>query len=200
MILAFEPYNQAWKEQFNAIRNELEQLLLSIEVTVIHIGSTSVEGLAAKPIIDVMIGLENEADLDLVPVLLKGKNYVYYAKYNEDMPYRRFFVALTDNPANLGFPECIDAGDNISEGMHDHSLRIAHIHAIPKQSEHWLRHIAFRDYLRTHSLIREEYQALKAKLIMQEWEDGNDYNAGKDAFIKEYEKKAVAWYKDINNI
>jgi GrpB-like predicted nucleotidyltransferase (UPF0157 family) len=78
--------------------------------------------------------------------------------------------------------------------MHDYSLRIAHIHAIPKQSEHWLRHIAFRDYLRTHPQVKNEYQVLKEQLVQQEWEDGNDYNAGKDAFLKEHERKAVEWY------
>ena len=78
--------------------------------------------------------------------------------------------------------------------MHDHSLRIAHIHAIPQQSEHWLRHIAFRDYLRTHPQVKNAYQALKEQLVQQEWEDGNDYNAGKDVFLKEHERKAVEWY------
>lgn len=194
MILPFEPHNPQWKMQFSAIEDELKSVLKTVEAQIDHIGSTSVEGLSAKPIIDILIGLENEADLDKIPALLQGKNYVYYEKYNEDMPYRRFFVALTGAPEQLGVPAYIGQQDEISERMHDYSLRIAHIHAIPKQSEHWLRHIAFRDYLRTHPQVKNEYQVLKEQLVQQEWEDGNDYNAGKDAFLKKHERKAVEWY------
>ena len=39
-------------------------------------------------------------------------------------------------------------------------------------------------------------KALKEKLVKQEWADGNDYNAGKDTFLKEYEKKAVEWHEN----
>ncbi len=159
-----------------------------------HIRSTSVEGLSAKPIIDIMIGVRSEGDLNKIPSLLKGKTYVYYEKYNEDMPYRRFFIKLKDLPQNLDLPEIIHQGDEIHEKMHDHKLRIAHIHSIPVSSEHWLRHIAFRDYLRTHPEVRDEYQKLKEHLSLQEWHDGNDYNEGKDPFIKKEEQKAVQWY------
>lgn len=194
MILPFEPYNPQWDHQFTAVKKELEHSLQGLSATVEHIGSTSVAGLAAKPVIDILVGLDDETDLDQVPVLLKGKNYAYYEKYNEDMPYRRFFVLLKQSPVALGLPECILPGDDIPAKMQDHDLRIAHIHVIPAQSEHWLRHIAFRDYLRSHPDARKQYQALKEQLVKREWEDGNDYNDGKDAFIKAHERLAVAWY------
>ncbi len=76
------------------------------------------------------------------------------------------------------------------------SCVLAHIHVIPLSSEHWLRHIAFRDYLRTHPEIVKQYQALKEELIKQDWKDGNDYNAGKEAFLKREELHAVKWYKN----
>ncbi|WES95811.1 GrpB family protein [Chryseobacterium arthrosphaerae] len=196
MKITFEKYNPSWKEQFESIRNELEENTGFLNPQIEHIGSTSVEGLSAKPIIDIMIGVQNDEDLDKIPPLLKGKNYVYYEKYNGEMPYRRFFIKLTDYPQNLGLPEIIHQGDEIPEKMHDHKLRIAHIHTIPVSSEHWLRHIAFRDYLRTHPEVRNEYQKIKERLSMQEWHDGNDYNEGKDPFIKKEEQKAVRWYLD----
>ncbi|MFA4870114.1 MAG: GrpB family protein [Pedobacter sp.] len=64
-------------------------------------------------------------------------------------------------------------------------------------SEHWMRHIAFRDYLRTHPEIRAEYQQLKEELSTQEWKDGNEYNEAKDSFIKTVEQKAVKWYNQL---
>jgi len=197
MILPFEPYNPIWKANFDGIQNELLTLLKPIRSRVDHIGSTAVEGLSAKPIIDILIGLEEENDLDLIPFLLQGKCYVYYEKYNEDMPYRRFFVALIDRPEVLGVPEHIAPDDEIPARLHDHSLRIAHIHSIPTSSVHWLRHIAFRDYLRVHEEVRGQYQVIKEKLVLQQWKDGNDYNDAKDEFLKEHEAKAVEWYKKV---
>ncbi|CAH0245204.1 GrpB family protein [Chryseobacterium sp. Bi04] len=194
MKITFEKYNPSWKKQFETIKNELKDSIGFLNPQIEHIGSTSVEGLSAKPVIDIMIGVKNEEELDKVPLLLQGQDYVYYRKYNEDMPYRRFFIKLTDQPQHLGFPEIIEAGDEIPEGIHDHKLRIAHIHVIPTSSEHWLRHIAFRDYLRTHPEVKDEYQQLKQYLSEKEWYDGNDYNEGKDPFIKREERKAVEWY------
>lgn len=197
MILPFEPYNPIWKANFDSIQHELLALLKPIRSRVDHIGSTAVEGLSAKPIIDILIGLEEENDLDLIPFLLQGKCYVYYEKYNEDMPYRRFFVALIDRPEVLGLPAHIAPDDEIPARLHDHSLRIAHIHSIPTSSVHWLRHIAFRDYLRVHEEVRVHYQAIKEKLALQQWKDGNDYNDAKDEFLKKHEAKAVEWYKKV---
>ncbi|MGN7864595.1 GrpB family protein [Chryseobacterium sp. 22458] len=194
MKITFEKYNPSWKKQFESIKNELMEDIGFLNPQIEHIGSTSVEGLSAKPIIDIMIGVQSEEDLNKIPSLLKGKTYVYYEKYNEDMSYRRFFIKLKDLPQNLDLPEIIHQGDEIHEKMHDHKLRIAHIHSIPVSSEHWLRHIAFRDYLRTHPEVRDEYQKLKEHLSLQEWYDGNDYNEGKDPFIKKEEQKAVQWY------
>lgn len=197
MKVTFEKYNPLWKSQFESIKNELEKSISFLHPRIEHIGSTSVEGLSAKPVIDIMIGVKDEVELDQIPLLLQGKDYVYYEKYNEDMPYRRFFIKLIDKPHQFGFPEIIHQADQIPEELHNHSLRIAHIHTIPTSSEHWLRHIAFRDYLRSHHDIRDEYQQLKEELSKREWFDGNDYNEGKDPFIKKEEKNAIQWY--INN-
>lgn len=197
MKVTFEKYNPFWKNQFESIKNELEKSIGFLDPQIEHIGSTSVEGLSAKPIIDIMIGIKDESELNKVPLLLEGKDYVYYEKYNEDMPYRRFFIKLKDKPQNLGFPGIIHSEDEFPEELHNHSLRIAHIHTIPVSSEHWLRHMAFRDYLRAHPEVKEEYQQLKEKLSMMEWLDGNDYNDGKDPFIKKEEQNAIQWY--LNN-
>ena len=169
MILPFEPYNPTWKEQFDSIKHDLTLHLQALNPQIEHIGSTSVEGLAAKPIIDIMIGVRNEEELNQVPALLAGKNYVYYPKYNVDMPYRRFFVLLKEAPAALELPEVIEVDDVIAEKMQDHNLRLAHIHVLPIASEHWTRHLAFRDYLRVHPAVKEEYQAIKEQLVQQQW-------------------------------
>lgn len=194
MILPFEPYNPMWKEQFDCIKHDLMLHLQTLNLQIEHIGSTSVEGLAAKPIIDILIGVRDESELNQIPTLVAGKNYVYYPKYNADMPYRRFFVLLKDTPNTWDLPEIIDVDDSIPEKMHDHTLRVAHIHVMPITSEHWTRHLAFRDYLRAHPEVKAAYQKIKEQLVQQQWQDGNDYNDGKDEFIKREEQKAIAWY------
>lgn len=54
------------------------------------------------------------------------------------------FCKAKTKPSEWSFPEQINKGDEIPEKLHDHDLRLAHIHVIPVGSEHWLRHIAFR--------------------------------------------------------
>ncbi|MBB5645328.1 GrpB family protein [Pedobacter cryoconitis] len=174
MKIKVEQYNPLWKESFNQIKVELSEVMASLNPQIEHIGGTAVEGLSAKSIIDILIGVDDIDELNIIPALLMDKGYVYYENYNEDMPYRRFFVNLTSSP-----------------------LRSAHIHVLQLNSVHWIRHIAFRDYLRTYPGIKTEYQLLKEKLSQQEWKDGNDYNEGKNSFLKNEERKAIKWYKSI---
>ncbi|SHL72507.1 GrpB domain, predicted nucleotidyltransferase, UPF0157 family [Chitinophaga jiangningensis] len=194
MKLPFEPYNHEWKLTYSNLEKELLQILGSLKPVVAHIGSTSIEGLSAKPVIDILVGLRDESQLDQVPALLMAKNYIYYPKYNEEMPYRRFFIKLKIPPQRLSLPLQFGKGDEMPDIMHDHHYRLAHIHIIPVTSSHWTRHIAFRDYVRSHPAVRAEYQQLKTDLVKQEWKDGNDYNDAKDAFMKRTEKAAVEWY------
>ncbi|HAY3501179.1 GrpB family protein [Elizabethkingia anophelis] len=196
MHLTIEKYNPDWKKRFEELKKELKELTVLVDTDIQHIGSTSVEGLSAKPVIDIMIGVNSEKDLDKIPHLLAGRQYIYYEKYNEDMPYRRFFVKLKAKPSEWSFPEQINKNDEIPEKLHDHSLRLAHIHVIPTDSEHWLRHIAFRNYLRTHPAVLNEYQKLKEELGKKEWKDGNEYNEAKNDFIQNEEQKAIRWYKE----
>jgi hypothetical protein len=118
---------------------------------------------------------------------------VYYEKYNADMPYRRFFVKLSQSPQELLLPVRLKPEDDIPVGLVEQVYRTAHVHVLPLDSEHWTRHIAFRDYLRVHADVREAYQQLKQELSTRDWKDGNEYNEAKDAFIKREERNAVEW-------
>lgn len=199
MKVAFEKYNPLWNEQFQDLKQELTSVLSPLNVQIDHIGSTSVEGLSAKPIIDIMIGVQSYDDLDKLPEILMNSGFIYYEIYNEDMPYRRFFVKLAYSPQYYGFANQIKVGEEVPEAMHNHHIRVANIHVIPLSDKNWTRHIAFRDYLRTHSDVKQAYQELKQKLSEKEWKDGNDYNSGKDSFIKREEAKAIEWFSEINN-
>ncbi|MCF3107193.1 GrpB family protein [Niabella sp. CC-SYL272] len=187
-------YNPGWKADFESLKKELAGLTGSWCPQIEHIGSTSVEGLAAKPIIDVLIGVKHADDLDQIPHVLMDQGYIYYERYNTDMPYRRFFVKLQTDPALLSLPVLIRKDDPIPVALNEHRHRLAHIHILPLSSEHWTRHIAFRDYLRTHPDVKAAYQQLKEQLAAREWNDGNAYNEAKDTFLKTEERNAVNWY------
>ncbi|MDM1293031.1 GrpB family protein [Sphingobacterium sp. N143] len=203
MKLPFQIYDPEWKRQFELIKMELESMLGPLNPQIDHIGSTAVEGLSAKPVIDIQLGLKNESDLDRLPGFMGAPNIVYYEKYNKEWPERRFFIWLKQNAEKNGIPSIIKASEEIPEAMHDHELRVAHIHAFVKGSMDWTRHLAFREYLKAHPKVKEAYQELKEELVKQEWVDGNDYNMGKDAFLKKQEQQALKWYtagQQINHI
>lgn len=131
----------------------------------------------------------------MVPHLLKLPNIVYYEKFNADWPERRFFILLKRSVHEIGIADTIETGAEIPRILHDHDLRIAHIHVFVNNSYDWIRHIAFKEYLITHPKIRDIYQELKKDLIKFNWEDGMDYNKGKDKFLKAQEEFALVWYK-----
>lgn len=197
MKIHLEKYNPNWQQSFEQIKIELASIIGVLNPRIEHIGSTSIEGLLAKPIIDILIGLENENDLEKVAEPLIKQGYCYYELYNTSMPYRRFFTKHKTDNHNT--PSIIKVDKDTPRSTEEHNQRLAHIHILPYGSEHWTRHIAFRDYLRTHPNVKEAYQNLKNNLSDKEWKDGNDYNDAKDSFIKTEEAKAVSWY-EANNL
>ncbi len=196
MKIKFEEYNTEWTIEFDKLKAELLELISFLNPKIEHIGSTSVEGLSAKPIIDILVGLKREKDLDKTVKPLIDYGYIHYDIYNEDMPYRRFFVKHKMGYSNPSIPRIIMKADQVPTSTEEHNNRLTHIHILPIDSKHWTRHVAFRDYLRDNPQIKTEYQRLKEELKSKEWRNGNEYNDAKDKFIKEEERKAVNWYNN----
>lgn len=194
MKIKIENHNPNWSNDFERIKSELKSLIGFINPIIEHIGSTSIEGLSAKPIIDILIGVKDECFLEKTISPLTSKNYVYFERYNEDMPYRRFFVKYKIDVKELSIPSIIKTKNCIPSNTNEHSQRLAHIHILLFNSEHWIRHIAFRDYLRAHLDNMKQYQNLKEMLSENEWSDGNYYNKAKEEFLKREEEKAIQWY------
>lgn len=140
-------YDPGWPEKFEAeraliVRTCRPRAFVRIE----HVGSTSVPGLAAKPIIDMMPGLRSLDDaMPLVP-LLESIGYEYVPAFEHDtpsgpgMPLRRYFR------------------------KDEHGERAYHLHAVEVGSSFWVEHLLFRDYLRTHPEDAAEYARVKREL------------------------------------
>jgi len=186
-------YNPEWPNTFDHIRKELQTILGELNPDIEHIGSTAVPDLAAKPIIDIAVGLNTVEDLDNVIRPMLQNQYIYYEVYNAAMPLRRFFLGLKDKKDRAKFKDIYSEGDTIPhEKISSHKL--CHIHVWEFGSSEWIRHIAFRDYLIEHPTVKDQYATLKKQLSKENWRDGNEYNEGKDSFIKVEQSKAVLWY------
>jgi len=187
------PYQSSWVDDFQFLKAELENILHSFDPVIEHIGSTSVPGLAAKPVIDIMVGIQSASLFEeLVSIMANQDGYIYYRCFDDAMPLRRLYVKLKQTANLADFPKHYDDFETIPHTTIN-TYRKAHVHIWDIHSKDWLRHIAFRDYLIANDIVRNEYQELKLSLSQQEWRDGVHYNEAKDVFIKREERKALEW-------
>ncbi|WAL62238.1 GrpB family protein [Thermocoleostomius sinensis] len=161
-------YDPTWPEQYEQEAAKILGVLDRDRIAAIeHVGSTAIPGLAAKPIIDVMVGVHSiEAAQAFVP-LLEGLGYVYWS----ENPHRDrlFFV----------------------KGMPPYGARRTHhIHVFEVNSELWQRRLLFRDYLRSHPADKQDYEALKRQLATQFRTDREAYTERKRGFIDAIVAKA----------
>ncbi len=172
-IIEVIDYNSAWPACY---LNEIEQIknVLFLEIIkAYHIGSTSVPGLAAKPVIDILLKVKDVIKLDDYNNEMFKIGYI--AKGEHEIPERRFYL----------------------KGEID---RTHHIHAFNEHSVNIKRHLAFRDYLIKHPYIAQQYGNLKRKNAQLCKGDANKYCDLKNDFLKYHEQKAVKWYKLKNTI
>ena len=148
------PYDVEWKDYFEAIKMELVEALGEIPISIEHVGSTSVEGLAAKPIIDIDVVVKPE-DVSKAIELLEGHGYIY--------------------EGDLG----IEGREAFAYEGKIH-LQEHHLYVCPSDSKELARHIAFRDYLRSHPEAVEKYSKVKleaAKLYPESIEKYIEYKS-----------------------
>lgn len=189
MKISLAAYTSTWATDFETEKGRLDKALAGRDAQVEHIGSTSVPGLDAKPILDLLIGLPSEQDLDSAAFALFGLGYHYIRYYERFMPERRYLIRV-EAPADADLPVIVDSEVNKIDQMaypHTH-----HLHIVSRDSEFWTRHLLFRNWLRTHDDDRDAYAALKHQLATQDWESGNHYAAAKTDFIRSIEQKAQA--------
>ncbi|UOQ50155.1 GrpB family protein [Gracilibacillus caseinilyticus] len=163
-------YHNKWPSMFAAEAEQLKQIFGAELTAIYHIGSTSVPGLQAKPIIDIMPIVKK---LEIIDTYNDQMQEIGYTPKGENgIPQRRYFQKGDDN-------------------------RSHHVHIYQKGSHQITRHLAFREYLRQHPDERNRYGQLKVKLADQFPYDISSYIDGKGNLVKEIEAKALEWYKDF---
>ena len=131
-----EPYNEGWVQSFLNIRNEIGDALHDLALSIEHVGSTSVPGMSAKPIIDIDVVIRDYSKLDAIVIKL------------DEIGYR--------HEGNLGI-----AGREAFKYDGKIHLQKHHLYVCPQDSPELRRHIAFRDYLRSHPEAVHEYSRIK---------------------------------------
>ncbi|MYL32657.1 GrpB family protein [Pontibacillus yanchengensis] len=161
------PYKSEWKKEFIKEKNLLSPIFSTLHSRIHHIGSTSVPGLAAKPIIDILIEV---FDINEVDQLSYGMAVLgYEAKGEHGIPKRRFFF------------------------KNENGRRTHHIHVFERDTEDVIRHLCFRNYLVAHPEKSQEYMELKERLAEAYPENIDAYMDGKHDWVQEHERIAIEW-------
>ncbi|EAR08125.1 GrpB family protein [Reinekea blandensis] len=164
-IIEVVPYDPAWKADFQIEKRLLQHFLSGLDCQIHHIGSTSIPGLAAKPIIDMLLECSSLSELDRFNDQLASIGYTAKGEYG--IAGRRYF----------------------KKGGVQHSH---HLHAYLYDDPNVDRHLAFRDYLRSNPDKAMAYQAIKMEGVRQCDNDVQHYMAHKNEFIQMHERIALS--------
>lgn len=158
-----EKWNPKWKDEFEKIVASLGKDIIYNSIKIEHVGSTSVEGLSAKPIIDLDIVIEND-NFEIIKRLLNDKGY----KHEGD----------------LG----IEGREAFSYSGKE-ELMTHHLYVCPKDSKELFKHITFRDFLKNNPALASEYSKVKEQAAVLYPDDIDKYMEFKSEIIEKIYKK-----------
>jgi GrpB-like predicted nucleotidyltransferase (UPF0157 family) len=152
------PYDPEWPARFEAEAARVREALGDVAVRIEHYGSTSVPGLAAKPIVDIQLSVPRLEPME---------------PYRE--PLEQLGYAFVDLPGNERMPFF---------GWPAERPRLFNMHVVEAGSPEERRHLAFRDRLRADPVVRDEYVALKHELATRHPHDVDAYADAKTEFVE----------------
>ena len=156
-----------WPARAAAELRRVEHALGPVAVRLEHVGSTAVPGLAAKPILDLQLSVDRLEPRERYVAALERLGYLFVPA--PESPDYHLFARPPQRP------------------------RTHHLHVCRAGSDHELRHVAVRDFLRTHPDEAERYAALKRRLAADHPQDRLGYISGKHAYLTALEARALAW-------
>ena len=151
-------YDPTWVDEYGKEKDVIVNLIGNQIILIEHIGSTSVPNMVAKPELDILIGVENIANISPLIPILENEGYLYYQRFEEFVPERRYFRK--------------------SQGI----IPLVHIHIVESSSTFFKEHIVFRNELRSDAELRARYARLKYKLVEDGGGDRMKYD--KEDFMK----------------
>jgi GrpB-like predicted nucleotidyltransferase (UPF0157 family) len=160
-------YDPAWPRMAAAEMALVEAALGPQAVRIDHVGSTAVPGLAAKPIVDLQVSVVEIEPTERYARPLEELGYLFAP--DSDSPDFHFFGKPAERP------------------------RTFHLHVCAAGSDHQVRHLALRDYLRAHPEEAMRYGEVKRELVAKRPSDRLAYVAGKDDYVLALERRALDW-------
>jgi GrpB-like predicted nucleotidyltransferase (UPF0157 family) len=161
-------YDPNWPVIFECLRGRIADALGDVAAAIEHVGSTAVPDLAAKPIIDIDVVLASETRLPAAIARLARLGYSHRGDLG--IPGREAFRAPANDPPH-------------------------HLYVCPPCSAEFLRHTAFRDYLRAHPEDARVYGDLKIALSERFRDDRTGYMNAKAEFVEDLTSRAIAGQK-----
>lgn len=158
------PHDHRWSDLFARERDRIKEAIGDVALDIQHVGSTSVPGLAAKPIVDIAVAIRSYDEFPPHIPAIERLGYIYRGE--NGVPRRHYFV--------LGEP------------------RTVHLHFLERDGDAWHAHLIFRERMRSSPELREQYMALKRRLAKQFPNDRDAYTAGKQQFIHSIIDPALA--------
>ena len=149
------PYNVQWKDDFEKIKSEIINAIGDLIIDVEHVGSTSVEGMSAKPCIDIDVIIKDYSAFDIIVSRLEMIGYIY--------------------EGNLGIKD-----REAFKYFNKPHFRTHHLYVCPQKSEELYRHITFRDFLRSNVDAVKKYSYVKetaARLFPHDIEKYMEYKS-----------------------
>jgi len=157
------PYDPNWANEFERIKSELLPMLADVTLSIEHVGSTSVPGLYAKPIIDIDIVIEKENFTEVVTQLAK----IGYAHIGD-----------------LGI-----TGREVFKYENKPHLMEHHLYICDKDADELKRHLSLRNFLHSNEAYRNKYSDIKIEMAKKFPHDIDSYILGKEPIVMEiYEK------------
>lgn len=153
------PHRRAWRAAFLVESQHLQAALSELRPAIEHIGSTAVPGLAAKPVIDMLVGVRSLPEFEAHRTRLAERGFEYVPEYEHALPDRRFFRRML------------------------RGVRTHHVHVVQFNGPYWKRYLEFRDRLRGDRRLAALYAALKCRLAGLFPNDRDAYTNGKSEFV-----------------
>ena len=158
------PYDAAWQSAFNKIKGEIKEAIGNLIIDIEHVGSTSVEGMSAKPCIDIDVIITDYASFAAVVNGLEAIGYIH--------------------EGNLGIKD-----REAFKYLGKEHLQLHHLYVCPKYSKELYRHITFRDFLRSNPEAVKKYSLRKEKAAELFPNDIDGYIEYKSPCIEELYKE-----------
>ncbi len=157
-------YDPQWPELFRQEANRIISVLPENVIQVEHVGSTSIPGLCAKPIMDMLLIVENSADESSYLPILEAAGYTLHIREPEWLEHRVFKGPVTD----------------------------INLHVFSKGTSEIDRMLLFQDWLRIHKADRNKYARVKKELAKNKWRHVQPYADAKTSIIEEIMQRASA--------